>query len=916
MTPNESIADLDAKAQKLHHQGYYVEAEPLYRQSLMLREQQFGTVHPFLVNNMNRLAFVLSELGNYTDAIVFSERTLNIIEQQLGSEHIEYGKGLGNLGVLLAERGSHSGAETALRQCCAILEKKLSPKHPNVTKSLLNLAGLLYKRGSYTEAEHLFRSNILILGQQLGAEHFDLAEPLNNLAGCLCMLGNYADAEPLYQRSLVIREKHLGQGHPDVAHVLNNLATFYAYLGNYFKAEQFYQRSLIILEECLGEDNLTFADALGNLANLYNSNGEHAKAEPLLRRYLSVLIQFFGPKSIAVAKNLRNLASCLSRLDKLDEAEKLSRKSLSIMKKRLGPDNAEVAISQINLANILKDSVYHFEVESLYRRSLGTLEQQLGPEHPEIARNLMSLARHFDKTKRTTSAIFCAKKAINIFQKVRENVSNLGETNLQFLDTSLENIYSFLADLLIKTGRYSEAEYVMGMLKDRELFELLRRDIQCDLSIKSIAWNSAEAPQISRFDEITSNLNIIGKQIDGIKQLKNRLLQQNSELAALEEKLYARYGELSEFIENLEDELPTSSTDDIENGSFKIIDLTSVAPNIAAVIPIAAENTFTTLLVTAHARKAFSSEHNVVDLAKKILEFREFLKDADSYEFLTLAKELYNIIIRPIENHLNANGIDTILWMLNGALRLLPISTLHDGKQFVLEKFSNVCISTISDNEALKHESWNALGMGRTQEDDTHQALPAVKEELEGIICKDNSTGILPGTILLDDFFTLENMQAHLSQGYKVAHFASHFELNPANETMSYLLLGDGSKLRMDKFREFGELFKGMDLVTFSACSTGLGTTGAKGREVDGIGYMGELQGARAVLATLWKVHDSSTSILMREFYRNRESGNSKAKALQKVQLAMLNGALISEEGHDFTHPFFWSPFILIGNGD
>jgi len=914
-SPKDLSSDIDIKAMEHFQQGRYVEAEMLWRHSLISKEQKVGSFHPFLVGTLNNLVASLSELGNYSEAVKFSERMLDILEQQLGSEDIQFAKGLGTLGVLLAGSGNHVSAEEAMRQCHTIMEKKLDFGHPDVAKSLLNLAGILYLRGSYSEAEPLFHSNLLILEEQLGAEHFDLVEPLNNLAGCLCKLGNYAEAEPLYQRSLILREKYLGAEHPDIALALNNMATYFAYLGNYVKAEQFYRRSQTILVKLLGSDSPAVADGLGNLGNLYNSNGEYTKAEPLLRSSLAILIKFFGHEDFAVAKSLRNLSGCLGNLGKLDEAVELCRRSIYIMKKRVGPDDSEVAVSQATLANLLGASNQSAEAKSLFHRSLATLERQLGPSHSEVANVLICLAKNLNESNRTPVAIFCAKKAINIFQKVRMNISSIDEAHLQYFDTSLESIYGYLADLLIKSGRYGEAEYVMGMLKDKELFELLRRDIQCDLSIKSVAWNSVEAPHINKFDKITTNLNVIGKQIDIIKQIKNRYPEQNRELAELEEKLYNGYGELSKFFDNLNDEIPASYSANIDNNLFKFIDLTGTAPNVVAVVPIAAEDNFTTLVVTPHDRKPFSSEYKRDELSKKILKFRELLKDPESYEYLPLAKELYDIIIRPIEKYLNDKSIDTILWMLNGALRLLPLSALHDGKQFMLEHFSNVCISTISNNQTEKHEPWNALGMGVTYEDDRHQALPAVKEELEGIIRIENSTGVLPGEILLNESFTQENMRTRLAVNYKVAHFATHFELNPVSETMSYLLLGDGRKLRMDELRGIGELFKGLDLVAFSACNTGLGTTGAKGREVDGIGYLGELLGARTVLASLWQVHDSSTSKLMCEFYRVRENGNSKAKALQKAQISMLKGNITSEEGHDFTHPFFWSPFILIGNG-
>jgi CHAT domain-containing protein len=321
-------------------------------------------------------------------------------------------------------------------------------------------------------------------------------------------------------------------------------------------------------------------------------------------------------------------------------------------------------------------------------------------------------------------------------------------------------------------------------------------------------------------------------------------------------------------------------------------------------------------MVTPHERIPYSSAHGKSELSKSIIKLRMLLQNPESSrkEFMPLAKELYDIIVRPMEGVLNERGIETIIWMLDGPLRTLPLSALHDGNRFMLEKFRNVYVTTLSDNRAAKHKPWNGLGMGTTQEHGDLQPLPTVKDELEGIICAGGSVGVLPGKILLDESFTRESMQTSLAEGYKAVHFASHFVLSPVNETLSYLLLGDGSKVRMDELRELPRMFARVDLVAFSACSTGLSTTSNLGREIDGIGYLGEQHGSKAVLATLWHVEDKSTSMLMREFYRLREAGNSKSQSLQVAQLALLKEKLISEEGHDLTHPFFWAPFILIGN--
>ncbi len=116
-----------------------------------------------------------------------------------------------------------------------------------------------------------------------------------------------------------------------------------------------------------------------------------------------------------------------------------------------------------------------------------------------------------------------------------------------------------------------------------------------------------------------------------------------------------------------------------------------------------------------------------------------------------------------------------------------------------------------------------------------------------------------------------------------------------------------------------------------------MGGQASDGKEVDGFGELGQRKGAKAVVASLWSVADKSTQLLMREFYGLREThpGMSKAEALNKAQLFLLQGrdvqastkiskpprgfglskeARVLPSAGQYSHPFYWAPFILIGN--
>jgi CHAT domain-containing protein len=172
--------------------------------------------------------------------------------------------------------------------------------------------------------------------------------------------------------------------------------------------------------------------------------------------------------------------------------------------------------------------------------------------------------------------------------------------------------------------------------------------------------------------------------------------------------------------------------------------------------------------------------------------------------------------------------------------------------------------------------------------------------------------------------------------------------LAPDDAEKSFLLLGDGNRLSLKTIDDAPEYaFTGVELLTLSSCNTGVNWNdagyGSNGNEVENFGLIAQNRGAKAVIATLWSVADDSTSVLMREFYRIRSttSGITKAEALQRAQLALLHGdpagisrgphvsradlvgspaqnpneqSRSARPGKPYAHPYYWAPFILIGN--
>ena len=284
---------------------------------------------------------------------------------------------------------------------------------------------------------------------------------------------------------------------------------------------------------------------------------------------------------------------------------------------------------------------------------------------------------------------------------------------------------------------------------------------------------------------------------------------------------------------------------------------------------------------------------------------------------------------------------------LDGALRYLPVAALHDGQGFLIERYRLALYTAAAemDIKDVPAGRWMVGGFGLSHGVGDLDPLPNVPAELEAIVRKDASDedGVLPGVIYLDEAFSEEAIESVLVQEYPVVHIASHFELKPGSKDDSHLVLGDGNTLTLGKIKEDNLDFGGVEMLTLSACNTAMGSTEANGSELESFGTLAQDQGAKGVLATLWPVVDRSTGILMQNFYRLHadQPRMTKAEALREAQLAFIRGEIAGGTGEDnrrgmrvskvkgeteeagffnpdeknpYSHPFFWAPFILMGN--
>ena len=281
---------------------------------------------------------------------------------------------------------------------------------------------------------------------------------------------------------------------------------------------------------------------------------------------------------------------------------------------------------------------------------------------------------------------------------------------------------------------------------------------------------------------------------------------------------------------------------------------------------------------------------------------------------LPLGQQLYDWLIRPAESYLATSHIKTLAFVLDGPLRNIPMAVLHDGQHYLIETYS-VALSPglqLINPQSLPRAEIRALAMGLSKQVDVDfPALDNVLTELDEI------QSVIPNTIrLLDERFTKTMIQSVLDQTYfPIVHMATHGQFSSNAEDTFILTWPDSNNPEDDGRVNVNELQallqsrdltgqEAIELLVLSACQTADGDD----RAALGLAGVAFRAGARSTVATLWPVSDEATSVFMSQFYQAlADTHITRAEALRRAQISLL-------QSDDFSHPFFWAPYTLIGN--
>lgn len=283
---------------------------------------------------------------------------------------------------------------------------------------------------------------------------------------------------------------------------------------------------------------------------------------------------------------------------------------------------------------------------------------------------------------------------------------------------------------------------------------------------------------------------------------------------------------------------------------------------------------------------------------------------------LPIFSQVYDWLIQPFEAQLNAEEIKKLVFVLNGRLQRVPIAALYDGQQYLIEKYGLALVPSLQllNAKPLEGQQLKVLAAGVSEQKqvqgESFTALVNVPKELEQI-----KATFPKSQKLLNQDFTIATIQKQLEGNFPIVHLATHgmFSSNPQK---NFIITGDGKTLDINELSTLlREADTNIELLVLSACETATGDE----RAILGLAGIAVRSGARSTLATLWPVGDTFTAELMGQFYQNlKNTGGKKSDALRSAQLSLLDSLKrnppLPELKNLPPHPYYWAPYVLVGN--
>ncbi|MDJ0555188.1 MAG: CHAT domain-containing protein [Microcoleaceae cyanobacterium MO_207.B10] len=844
--------------------------------SRLAKSSQISQISQISANNLEVEAQKLFETGDFSASIDLLETTINTYAEQ--GENNGQARALRNLGLVYLKLGQWQKSDAALTNSLNIIQQiSDSQKKAQMQGSVLEVKGQLQLSigqpenalDTWKEASKIYEK----IGNNLGFIRSNI-----NQTQALQALGLYSQA----LKKLTAATENI-QDQPDTivkAKALQSLGDVFRGIGDLKKSQVALESSLKIAEKLQKTEEIgIILISLGNTATVLNnleaanefyqqaieaSPSTEIKTQAMVNQLNLFVQQQKNFAAIELVTNIDNLLNQLSTSQpgiyaRINLAQSLIKARKTILEK---PNKkplisskkiADYLVVAIQQARILEDT----RAESYGLGSLGTLYEQ--NQQWTEAKNLTEKALILAQGINAADIIYQWEWQLGRILKVQNNQAGAiaaYSNAVQTLQTLRGDIVAISSELKFDFRDSVEPIY-------RELVELLLQ------------------PPNPGQENVISQENL----------RKARQVIEALQLA-----------ELDNFFRNAC--LDTQAVDIDRVDKNAAIFYTIILRDRLAVILAIPDKPLVYYTTNISKSEVESTVQTLLD-ALTLPQQRIFLEN-----FLEPSKQVYDWLIRPVEDKLQASGVETLVFITEGSLRNIPLPSLYDGQEYLAQKYSTAIAPSLQliDPKPLTRTGFNVLSMGITEARQGFPPLPNVRKELEGIQQK------APSEVLLNESFTENKANLEVANTtYQVVHMATHGEFS-SNVEDTFILTWD-DRINVEELRSIIksgiEQTSPVELLVLSACRTATGDN----RATLGLAGVAVRAGARSTIASLWYVSDEATAVLMSNLYEQLKKPEiTKAEALRRAQQEILKAAQTENINSEFSHPYFWSTFVLVGN--
>ncbi len=760
---------------------------------------------------------------------------------------------------------------------------------------------------------------------------------LTNLGEAHRSLGQYAEAVAAFAEALSIAQE-TGDSRGDrfanrrrQGLILGNLGITYYATGDYTLALENLQQAQTIAQE-LG-DREGVATALLNQAVVYRALGQPDEADRRVRQAQTVGGEADvapQPSSATIAQLEQELRMAQAQGDRQGEAALQGAIGVLLLNQRQYDRAIAAMQSQLDIAREIGDrpleatalnnlGLLYVELQD-YPQAMDMLQdsllvkQEIGDREGE-ARTLANLGRLFLEQDQPAMAIVFLKRAVNLWEALRAGLQQSNPDIQQTYTDRFASTYRLLADLLLRQDRVLEAQQVLDLLKVQELDDYLRDVRGNEQTGRGIALSEEERNMLSLYDRAIAQ----GRELARLRAIapERRTPAQQQRLTVLvaaEQNLARTFDDFlnrPEVVAALDQLSRTTRRQNIDPIQFTALqdNLRNLNQNAVLLYPLVLDDRLELILVTPFSppiRRTVNVPR--AQLNRAILELRQSLTDI-RVNPRPSAERLYDWLVRPLEADLAQANAQTIVYAPDGQLRYIPLAALHDGTQWLVQRYrvNYITAASLTEFDRRPQRDLRVLA-GAFVQGEVSVRVGAMELRFPGLpfagIEVENIAAQIPNTQKLIDAQFSPQATIPRMNDYTVVHLATHAQFVAGSPEETFIVFGNGDRVTLQDASRWS--LPNVELIVLSACQTAMSGE-SNGEEILGFGFQMQRTGARAAIASLWRVNDEGTEALMTQFYRLlNQKTISKAEALQQAQISLIQ---------DNQPPFFWAPFILIGNG-